>query len=181
MLGVFVWIWVSKWLQEATARPATVAMTHILLLMALTGGALKVWPLLIAPRSTTSISNSSGIQWRPYAEDRVAEAIMAGRGVFVDFTADWCVTCKVNETLVLNTPAFENLLKQYSVITFKGDWTRGDEDVTRGLKKYNGLGVPHYVLVNPANPGKFQVLPTILTYSTLEEAFRSALEKPQKK
>lgn len=104
-----------------------------------------------------------------YSVERLAELQAQGRPVFVNMTADWCATCKVNERLVLATDAFRAALKDNGVAYLKGDWTNEDPAITAFLQRFKAVGVPLYV-VFPANGGKPRVLPALLTQGGVAEA-----------
>ena len=74
----------------------------------------------------------------PYSAERLASLRAEGRGVFVDMTADWCVTCKVNEKAVLDTAAFRDLLQRSNAVLMKGDWTNVDPAITAFLQRVQG-------------------------------------------
>lgn len=101
--------------------------------------------------------------WEPYSPARL-EALR-GRNVFVNMTADWCLTCKVNERLVFSDPDVIAALKARDVIWLKGDWTQRNEDITLFLNRYERVGVPFYVLYSPQHPNG-QVLPEVLSKSS---------------
>src|SRR6201999_2223071 len=107
-----------------------------------------------------------GITWQPWTEARVAEAAKKGQPVFIDFTADWCLNCKYNEKLVLNSDAVKNLFKQKNVLTLKADWTNGDEAITAILKKHGRAGVPVYMLY-PGGDAQPILLPELLTQAAV--------------
>ncbi|HKY90125.1 MAG TPA: protein-disulfide reductase DsbD domain-containing protein, partial [Nevskiaceae bacterium] len=108
--------------------------------------------------------------WEPYSDARMAELRAQGRSVFVDFTADWCLTCKVNERTVLRTERVESLFRARDVALLVGDWTRSDPAITAVLARYGRSGVPLYLASNAgAEP---VVLPQVLTPSIIEDAFR---------
>jgi thiol:disulfide interchange protein len=75
--------------------------------------------------------------------------------VFVNFTASWCLTCKVNKKLVLETTAFEELVNDNGIRLMEGDWTQRDEMITNFLKKYNVISVPAYFIKLPDGNIKF--------------------------
>ena len=104
---------------------------------------------------------------------KLAELRKAGTPVFVDMTADWCITCKANEHAVLATDAFRDLLKRTGAVYMKGDWTNEDPDITAFLQQYHTPGVPLYV-VFPKHGGEGRKLPTVLTSSLVEEALTEA-------
>ena len=90
------------------------------------------------------------------------------------FTADWCITCKVNETVVLSDPAIATELERGNFATFKADWTRYDDTIRRELARFGRAGVPMY-LVYPADPeAEARLLPELLTLGATLEALRSA-------
>jgi thiol:disulfide interchange protein DsbD len=104
--------------------------------------------------------------WQPYSE--TALAALKGKNVFVNMTADWCLTCKVNERLVFTNPEVRALLDAKSVTLVKGDWTQQNEEITRFLNRYNRVGVPFYVLYSSAHPDGV-TLPEVLTKSSFVE------------
>ncbi|MDQ1346849.1 MAG: suppressor for copper-sensitivity, partial [Acidobacteriota bacterium] len=85
---------------------------------------------------------------RAEAERRSA----AGRLVFLDITADWCVTCKVNERLILNNPEVVAAFKDHDVLAMKADWTNRDDTIARFLAEHGRYGIPFYMLYRPGQP-----------------------------
>ena len=107
-------------------------------------------PLHATPAAAGAVENTAGgIAWRPFTEEAVAAERAAGRAVFVDFTARWCVNCKVYERLVLANADVIAKLQSRKVTAFKADWTNGDAAVGRALKSFGTVGVPLYVLYRP--------------------------------
>ncbi|MBA2304131.1 MAG: thioredoxin family protein, partial [Acidobacteria bacterium] len=78
------------------------------------------------------------------------QRVERGETVFIDFTADWCWSCKVNERTVLASSGVQARLRDLNVTTVKADWTRRNPEITRLLAKFGRVGVPFYV-VFPAN------------------------------
>lgn len=90
-----------------------------------------------------------------------------GQGpVFVDFTADWCLTCKVTEATVLNTPQTLELFAKSGTTLLKADWTKQDPQITAELAKHGRKGVPLYLLYLPGSEA--EILPQLVTHSLLE-------------
>ena len=87
--------------------------------------------------------------------------LTAGKPVFVDFTAAWCVTCQANKKLVLHRDGIEKAFADRGVVKMKADWTSRDATITQELARYGRNGVPLYVLYDKA--GKATVLPEILS------------------
>lgn len=112
--------------------------------------------------------------WRPYSEAAVAQALAQGRPVFVNFTADWCITCKVNEGTVLTREGVLDAARRHRVVMFKGDWTRRDELIRGILARHGKAGVPMYLMYSPAAPESPQVLPELLTEALLVEAMAAS-------
>jgi thiol:disulfide interchange protein DsbD len=102
-------------------------------------------------------------RWEPYSERRLAELRAAGTPVFVDFTADWCLTCQVNERVALQHPAVQERLERAGVAMMKADWTLRDERVTQALAGHGRQGVPLYVLYGKVQDAPPRLLPEVLT------------------
>ena len=102
----------------------------------------------------------------PYSETALAAARASGKPVFVYFTADWCVTCKINETAAINRSDTEAAFKAADVQVLVGDWTNGDADITRALAAQDRNSVPLYLWYHPGKDAP-EVLPQILTPSML--------------
>lgn len=99
--------------------------------------------------------------WEPYSEERLGELRRAGTPVLVDFTADWCLTCQVNDRVALGRPAVRERLAKEGVVLMKADWTLRDEKITRALASHGRQGVPVYALYG--RDGKARLLPEVLT------------------
>jgi thiol:disulfide interchange protein len=108
-----------------------------------------------------------------YSPEKLASLRKAGTPVFVDMTADWCVTCKANEHAVLDGDDFQALLKRTGAIYMKGDWTDVNPTISAFLQQYHSPGVPLYV-VFPKSGGPGQQLPTVLTPSLVAQALTEA-------
>ena len=89
------------------------------------------------------------LQWNPWSPEAMDQLAIDKKWVFIDFTAAWCLTCKVNKKLVLQTNAFKELSEKYQLDLLVGDWTKRDETITNFLRKYDVVGVPAYFLQRP--------------------------------
>ena len=108
-----------------------------------------------------------------FSEQRLTDLRAAGRVVFVNMTADWCVTCKANERAVFRTDGFRDAMANANAVYMVGDWTDVDPTLTAFLQRYKAVGVPLYV-VFPRNGGEGRVLPVVLTGNTVREALAEA-------
>jgi thiol:disulfide interchange protein/DsbC/DsbD-like thiol-disulfide interchange protein len=103
------------------------------------------------------------LQWEEFSQEKIATYREAGRPVFVDFTAAWCISCQVNERIALQTTTVRRAFAERDVALLKADWTRRDPEITRALASFGRVGVPLYVLY-PADPtAQPRVLPELLT------------------
>jgi len=125
----------------------------------------------VPPPSAGATTTEEGVV--AYSPEKLAELRAAGTPVFVDMTADWCVTCKANEHTVLDTQAFRDLLERTGAVYMKGDWTDVNPTISAFLEQYNSPGVPLYV-VFPKDGGPGRQLSTVLTASLVEQALTEA-------
>ena len=93
--------------------------------------------------------------------------------MLVNFTADWCVTCKINERTALSSPRLARAMEQANAVYLVGDWTSRDSVIAAALAEHGRDGVPLY-LVYPAGGGEPQVLPQLLTEGAVVEALTRA-------
>jgi len=100
-------------------------------------------------------------KWQPYSPERLAQLRAKGQPVFINLTADWCITCLVNERTTLDTEGFYQALEQNNIAYLKGDWTDSDPEITKLLNQYQRSGVPLYLLF-PSDMKEAQILPQIL-------------------
>ncbi len=113
--------------------------------------------------------------WQPFLQEEVEQTLAEGRPAFVDFTAAWCLTCQVNERLVLNTEAIQEAFRSRNVALFKADWTRQDPHITAALEALGRNGVPVYVLYRGAPGSAPHLLPTLLTEDIVLRALEEVL------
>ncbi|WP_224240318.1 protein-disulfide reductase DsbD family protein [Hyalangium gracile] len=111
---------------------------------------------------------------QPWDQAAVAAALEAGQPVFIDFTADWCLTCKFNERTVLSREDVRSAFTRHQVAFFVADWTRRDERITAMLSAHGRAGVPMYLVISPATPDRPEVLPELLTADIVIQAVKRA-------
>lgn len=112
------------------------------------------------------------LDWVPFDPVQAETLAAEGRLVFVDVTADWCATCKVNERLVLETDETADLFARYEVVAMQADWTNRNDDIARYLASFGRYGIPFYALYRPGQEP--HVFSELLRGGRLEEAIRSS-------
>lgn len=106
--------------------------------------------------------------WQDFTQSRFDELLQGNNPVFVDMTAAWCITCKVNERIALDIPATQELFTRHNVAALKGDWTNQNPEITSFLESHGRKGVPLYVFYGARDPASGErpapvILPQILT------------------
>lgn len=139
-------------------RPST--LSALLAGLVAFGALMFVNTTLIRPTETS---------WQEWSTEKI-ESAKQERPVFVDFTADWCITCKVTEATVLNTPQVQGLFARHNTLLLKADWTKQNASITQELERHNRRGVPLYLLYLPEAESPV-ILPQLLTSKIIEEAF----------
>ncbi|HTH53643.1 MAG TPA: thioredoxin family protein [Edaphobacter sp.] len=143
LLAVAGWVlgrWPARW-------PSAIAAVLI--------GLFALSVPIYQPKQTT-------LNWEPYSEQTLSQARAQGKPVFIDFTAAWCLSCQVNERLVLRSSDVQKEFARNKVTLIKADWTKYDAEITKQLASVGRSGVPTYVIY-PAGKGAPDVLPELLT------------------
>ncbi len=130
--------------------------------------ALSALALVGAPRlaSAGSALDAGLLGAKPFSEAALAQAQKSGKPVFAYFTADWCLTCKVNESVAIERDTTRDAFRKAGVTVLVGDWTRRDAAITRFLSAQAAAGVPLY-LWYPAGASAPQKLPQVLSAEML--------------
>ena len=126
---------------------------------------------LVAALSAPVISISEDSKpplWEAYSADRLSDLRRSNKAVFINLTADWCITCLANERVAFTENFYESL-KDNAVTYLKGDWTNNDPEITKLLNQFQRSGVPLY-LMYPSGGGQPEVLPQILRESVVLKA-----------
>ncbi|MSO84622.1 MAG: hypothetical protein EXR04_01535 [Rhodospirillales bacterium] len=130
-------------------------------LIAVVGLATLIAPAWLA-RTPVFSAPASGGPWRMFEEARIPEYVAEGHTVFVDVTADWCITCKANKAVVLNQGEVAKRLARAPVVALVADWTRPDERIGAYLARFGRYGIPFNVVYGPGAPEGI-TLPELLT------------------
>ncbi|MFK0569590.1 protein-disulfide reductase DsbD family protein, partial [Endozoicomonas sp.] len=120
-----------------------------------------------------SAKPAAEIHWQPLDTESIQEAVQLGKTVFIDITAEWCITCKANKVGVLQREPVYSKLQADNLIPMQGDWTRPSEYVTDFLQSYGRYGVPFNIVYGPGAPEGIE-LPVILTRDAVIKAIEQA-------
>lgn len=158
VLGFSCWIY-GRWgnsFEDKTRRLGTAAALLVLLA---SGGVAY----------SASQPDAQAEKWQAFSPELVDRLVAEGKPVFLDFTADWCTSCKANELVALSNSEVAGKFESLGVTLVKGDWTKKDEVITQALAKYGRAGVPLYVLY-PGDGKEPVILPEVLFPNTVLEA-----------
>ncbi|CAN5411657.1 hypothetical protein BH10CYA1_BH10CYA1_01560 [soil metagenome] len=146
---------------------AIVAAAFYFFVYPLPGIGLKAQPVEKA-------NSDSPIKWQPFSVDALDKQLSEHKTVFLDFTADWCLTCKFNEKTVLDSAPVVEKIKALSVVPMQADWTVQDPKITALLNKFNRSGVPLYVIFPANKPNQPIVLPEVINQQMVLEKLEEA-------
>jgi len=181
VLALAAWIY-GEFVQRGRARRG-VAMAATLILLG--GGYVYAienhlnWREPVKEAAAGSLKEGpDGIDWQRWSPAAAASAQAEGRPVFVDFTADWCLTCQANKRIAIEIPSVRAKLKEIGAAALLGDYTHFPDDITTELNRYGRAGVP-LVLVYPKQAGAPpMVLPELLTPGIVLNALDRASKQP---
>ena len=188
LLSIGMACWLVGRFATLTASRATYARTWILAAVVVVAGywvflegeldVREVVAGVASPANNREGGKSSGIPWQPFSLDQLNSQLRENKTVFIDFTAEWCLTCKVNEKTVL---ADERVIRKFTssgIVPIRADWTTRSPDITRLLSKFGRSGVPLYVIFPGGNPSRPLVLPEVITTGIVLEAIDKAVSPP---
>ncbi len=159
LLGCFLVLAVAGWVLGKWPAKWSSAITAIVLI------AIGLAIPLYQPKDTNLV-------WAPYSQTTLDAARKSGNPVFIDFTAAWCLSCQVNEKLVLHAKDVQQQLSDHHVTLLRADWTKYDPAITQELASLNRSGVPTYVLYPAAESATPDVLPEVLTKDLVLDAIK---------
>jgi len=180
------WVYGSLYAPNGTDREAW--LLACFLMLAIAGWALGKWPAKLGSTIAAVILIAIGLflplakvkvvveRWQPYTLASLEAARASGHPVFVDFTAAWCLSCKVNEAAVLNSPDIVSRFAASDVVLLKADWTAHDDFISAQLAALGRSGVPTYVIYPAGKASNPDVLPELLTKSIVLDALEKDLK-----
>ena len=132
-----------------------------------------IWLPHMLPVPQAAEQADSTIFWQAFEPEKISDYVAAGNTVFIDVTADWCITCVVNERAVLQRDDIIRQLNNDNVIAMKGDWTKPDAQIEAYLKRYGRYAIPFNQVFGPALP-QGKLLPELLTKDAVSTALTQA-------
>lgn len=169
-------LWLAGSLQDGRAAGAKTGFSRLGAIVSLIAAAVLTGLSLAQAQSgpgSERAGASGALASQPWSAQAVRAAQAEGRPVLVNFTADWCVTCKINEGAALSSTRTARALQAVDGVYLLGDWTLRDDAITAELERHGRSGVPLY-LVYPSDGGAPRILPQILTEGVIIEALQSA-------
>jgi suppressor for copper-sensitivity B len=162
LLGLLLAVW-----RRLGARSAGIAAASVLVV----GGLALLAGSLTANHWRQPLHDN--IAWQPLSEQAIVQALAAKKRVFVDVTADWCVTCKANKYNVLLRDEVQKALSAEDVVALRGDWSRPSETISTFLQQRGSVAVPFNQIYGPGTPNG-EVLSPLLTREAVLQALSTA-------
>jgi thiol:disulfide interchange protein DsbD len=151
----------ALWLIEKT-QSSDPFLRRISMLFSLGIIIFSVW---LIPFNQEDNSSNLRNEVNNFSDQKLSSLRSEKKAIFVNFTADWCITCKVNEAIALDQDNVKNLLREKNIVYLKADWTRKDQEIASILARYGRTGVPLYLLF--PSEGDPIILPELLTENLL--------------
>lgn len=172
LLGLALACWiVGQWVRLEDSAGRRRAVWAIALVVVLVAYGAFLHPLLVRVDATRALPEAAqSIDWIDFSPAEVERRVGAGQTVFIDFTAEWCWTCKVNERAVLMQDDMRLHFKEGDVALIKADWTRRNPQITQLLSAFGRSGVPLYVIFPGGNLDEPIVLPELITKEIVADA-----------
>ena len=172
-LGLACWI-VGQWLDLSSSTPRRWLAWSLAFLLVAGSYRLFLHPLLQDVNQVSATPQIGDLAWQDFSADRVETLVRSGRTVFIDFTAEWCWTCKVNERTVLTSEALRRKFSELDVALLKADWTSRNPEITALLQAFGRSGVPLYVIFPAGHLDQPLVLPEVITADLVIEKLDQA-------
>jgi thiol:disulfide interchange protein DsbD len=170
--AAYLCLGLAAWLYGAFLGPINSSRAKLLatlgMLVALGLGIFYFTGNLFARAAATSPAkpgqvSTDSIPWVPYSEAELQRLLAEGKPVFLDFTADWCITCKFNMRTAIDTAAVREAFEKLGIVPMLADWTNSNPEITRKLAQFDRVGVPFYLFYAAGRAESPVILPELLT------------------
>jgi thiol:disulfide interchange protein len=161
LLSIGVWI-IHRWQKFQISAKARVISRSFATLFILGGFLFSASTDEIRTGGETSSVDSYGVEWETFSGETLQQHLEQGKNVYVDFTADWCITCHANKRLVFSSNRVKDRFEELGFIMVKADWTNRNPEITRALASFGRNGVPLNVIYSE-NLAEPMILPAVLT------------------
>lgn len=156
-------------------KASTKAVNRVLLVASLLGAVYISWQAQHFSAATAKTYD----KWETFTMARLEELRADGEPVFVNLTADWCITCKVNQRVAFSSDEFFNYALEHDVTLMVGDWTNPNPEIEALLAKYKRSGIPLYLVYPAGKQGDAEILPQLLTPKSVMAAIDRAVAGSQ--
>ena len=168
LIAMACWVY-GRW--SLPHLPAATRTKAIIVTLALAAGGIVLgWPGKMEKQGHGGVIHEFGIDWQPWNEQFVKEQVGAGKSVYIDYTAKWCLTCQVNKRVYAD-PKLQELFKKYQVVMVRADFTNEDPEIKKSFESLGKGAIP----VNALHiPGKTEpvILPELLTIENVSTALK---------
>lgn len=175
LLSIAFGLFVYGAVQQSTRSWPRIASGVALVLLTVVGLDLVRARLAASDDEAPLAARLTDDAWAPWTPAAIDDALEEGSPVLVIFSAEWCITCKVNERVVLRSERVESELTRLGVRVLKADWTRRDERIRAELARHGRAGVPLYLVYGPGRRDEPTVLPELLSVGDVVESLRAAV------
>ncbi len=167
--ALLVGIWLGCWWAGRTPLTAEIGQKLIAWVV---GGALAALVGLFA--FSWLVPGDDVLPWQPFSRASLVQLTSEGKTVFVDFTADWCLTCKTNERVAINTRAVRELVEEYHIVPLRADWTEESPEIKDMLNLLGRNSIPVYAIFPASEPNKPIVFSDLVSQGQVLEKLREA-------
>ena len=172
LLGITTGLWMigSLYSHNSSYRQKMIVRTSALLLTA----GICFFGYEMSQKSTDDLP------WVPFNAQELKQLRNDNRTVLIDFSAEWCLTCKTNEKFALNTPETLEMIKKHNIVPMYADYTDYSPTIKEWLDTFKSVSIPLTVIFPANRPNKPIIIPDLYTQATLLEALKEAVEEPAK-
>ncbi|TVR33542.1 MAG: thiol:disulfide interchange protein [Balneolaceae bacterium] len=161
LLSIGIWI-IHRWQAFQISKTARIISRSFATLFIIGGFLFSASSNAIVTGGESASVDSYGIEWETFSGEMVQQHVEAGNNVYIDFTADWCITCHANKRMVFSSTLVKDRFEELDFVMVKADWTNRNDEITRALASFGRNGVPLNVIYSK-NLEDPMVLPAVLT------------------